>query len=384
MKKERIDELDVLRGLAFLAVVYQHVIGAFINKPAINYQEAVMLGMAFNLSKFAVPAFVMITGITLLYNYAEKIQYVSFIKKRATEIFIPFMLWTIIYYLYAHRNGPIQIDFLLLKEIGSELINPKIGYHLWFVVMIFQFYLFYPFILSFVTWCRANMSLRMALLLLTTIYLFFMWLSSNYLPSVGSNLPGVIQKLIDTRAMNAFFYFMYFAIGALIALRLKEWRNFINRSFEWNSFLFVALFILVGYELISGNPSKVMIGYSTTLKISMFFFTVSSLMMIYDLCLRMTTSDSVVYRFFRFVGKYSFGAYLSHALVISLLSQAATAIGIPITGKNSLIGSTTLLILSFLLSVFVTVLISRLPLAKLLIGSIPKLKKKEGKEQAAA
>ncbi|MGC5328573.1 acyltransferase [Brevibacillus sp. SYSU BS000544] len=384
MKKERIEELDVLRGLAFLAVVYQHVIGAFINKPAINYQEAIMLGMAFNLSKFAVPAFVMITGITLYYNYSEKIQYVSFIKKRATEIFIPFVIWTIIYYLYAHRNGPIQFDFLLLKELGSELIIPKIGYHLWFVVMIFQFYLFYPFILSFVTWCRAKVSLRMALLSLTVIYLFFMWLSSDYLLSVGSNLPWVIQKLIDTRTMNAFFYFMYFAIGALIALRLKEWRNFINRSFEWNIFLFVALFILVGYELISGNPSKVMIGYSTSLKISMFFFTVSSLMMIYDLCLRMTTSDSIVYRFFRFVGKYSFGAYLSHALVISLLSQTATAIGIPITGKNSLTGSLALLIPSSLLSVLLTVLISRLPLGMLLIGSVPKLKKKEGKERAAA
>ena len=68
-RRERIGELDVLRALAFLAVVLQHSLGIYIRSADVQLSESTMLGMLFNLSKFAVPTFVFLTGLTLLYNY---------------------------------------------------------------------------------------------------------------------------------------------------------------------------------------------------------------------------------------------------------------------------------------------------------------------------
>ena len=35
-RKERIAELDLIRSFAFLAVVYQHVIGVYMRKPGVD------------------------------------------------------------------------------------------------------------------------------------------------------------------------------------------------------------------------------------------------------------------------------------------------------------------------------------------------------------
>lgn len=379
LKKERIEELDVLRGLAFLAVVYQHVIGAFINKPDLPYQDAVMLGMIFNLLKFAVPAFVMITGITLLYNYYEKIHYPSFLLKRTKEIFIPYLCWTVIYFLYAHRYVDISVNVHWMKEFAREIFTPTIGYHLWYIVMIFQFYIFYPLILAVIKWCRRSFSFRTMLVGLVASYMILMWLSQNFLPTLGKDQPWLITKLVETRTMNALFYFIYFAIGGYAALKLKEWRNFTQHSIGWNTFMFWGLFIIVGYELIAGTSTKVILGYSTSLKNSMFFFTLSSLLLVYSYGMKLTESRSKLYEILRFIGRYSFGAYLAHALVITLLSRLLIDLGIPLTGQHSLTSSFLLLVCSSALSVFVTIGISRLPLGKLLVGSVPAGKKQNTK-----
>lgn len=47
-QKERIVELDVLRGLAFLAVVLQHAMGVYVRKADIQIADAAMIGILFN------------------------------------------------------------------------------------------------------------------------------------------------------------------------------------------------------------------------------------------------------------------------------------------------------------------------------------------------
>lgn len=63
IRKERIAELELIRALGFLAVVYQHVIGVYMRVPGIDEQTAIVYGMLFHLLKFAVPAFIFMTGL---------------------------------------------------------------------------------------------------------------------------------------------------------------------------------------------------------------------------------------------------------------------------------------------------------------------------------
>jgi len=79
--KERIGELELIRAFGFLAVVYQHVIGVYMQAPGLDFETAAAFGLMFHLLKFAVPAFVLITGAVLFHNYSGNFSYLPFMRK---------------------------------------------------------------------------------------------------------------------------------------------------------------------------------------------------------------------------------------------------------------------------------------------------------------
>ena len=69
MRKEKIFELNLLRSAAFLAVVAQHVLGVYWRDKGITPSGSILVGILFNLCKFAVPLLIFLSGIVLFYNY---------------------------------------------------------------------------------------------------------------------------------------------------------------------------------------------------------------------------------------------------------------------------------------------------------------------------
>lgn len=371
-QKERIVELDVLRGLAFLAVVLQHAMGVYVRKADIQIADAAMIGILFNFTKFAVPSFVFVTGIVLFYNYYERLDYCKFIRKRTVEIFIPYLLWTGIYEIY--YNGVPPISLIWLKEFSKNVVLGTESYHLWFIVMIFQFYLMYPVLLASFKWLRnwvfTRLRFVMAIGLLAALYTLLMWFSSSYIPGVNFQVNyKVIQIfLVEYRDRNFLYFIFYFILGGIAGVSLLKWREFIIRSVSWNSFLFVTLFIWIGYELMrSASGGQINLNYSTSLKPSMFFYTVSEILLLYGLSLAIVKNGSGVFKCIEFVGKFSYGAYLAHALV---LGYAVRGINRFAPSDHYLWTSVLAFILCTLGSMGVTYLISRIPYGKLLVGSM--------------
>ncbi|HUW66359.1 MAG TPA: acyltransferase [Spirochaetia bacterium] len=369
-RKEWIRELDVMRGLALAAVVFQHALGVYVRRPDIRLPDAAMIGMLFNFSKFAVPAFVFATGAVLFYNYYDRLNYAVFIRKRIMDIFLPYFLWTILYDL--HYNGFRHIDAARLIQMGRETLSGTASYHLWFVVLIFQFYLLYPLLLDLFKQIRRLVStparFTALMILLAAIYTWLMWLSASYIEG-GYFHPtsGVIRLIfIDYRDRNFLFFSFYFILGAVAGVALTKWREFVTRSVNWNVFLFVGLFLWVGYELMQGaSGNQVNLNYSTSLKPSMFFYTVSQILLVYGLSLSLAAGGSRLYRPLRFAGKYSYGAYLVHALVLEKVVQAMAHF--PPVGPY-ISQSTVAFAFTLVGSVAVTYLISRIPYGNILIG----------------
>ncbi|WP_235439864.1 hypothetical protein [Paenibacillus sp. DMB20] len=65
MRKERIPEIERLRGLAFLAVVLQHSIAHYSVEEGMGLADGVGMAAMLLAVKFAVPAFIFITGLVL-------------------------------------------------------------------------------------------------------------------------------------------------------------------------------------------------------------------------------------------------------------------------------------------------------------------------------
>ncbi|MFG0217191.1 acyltransferase, partial [Brevibacillus porteri] len=186
-RKERIGELDLIRAFAFLAVVYQHVIGVYIREPRLTEQVSIVYGMLFHLLKFAVPAFIFITGLVLFYNYSEKVNYISFMRKRITEILVPYGIWSVVY-LYLMEK-PLGEGAAFVWNVSKHFLTGTSSYHLWFVVMIFQFYLLYPFwqrvFELFRRFVTSRFRLVVALGVSGLVYGGLMWFSARYIPAHG-------------------------------------------------------------------------------------------------------------------------------------------------------------------------------------------------------
>ncbi|HWI54775.1 MAG TPA: acyltransferase [Desulfobacteria bacterium] len=362
-RRLRIVELDILRGLAFFAVVFQHTVGIYIRKPDVGPIEAQVMGLLFNLSKFAVPMFVFITGIVLFYNYYENLDYRRFISRRVTEILVPYALWTVIYNYFYFRS--ITFDAVWLKTIVKSLLSGEGAYHLWYIVMIFQFYLFFPLIRQVFKIIGKTIT-RHSLLILAAVglgYIVLMWAAGEHSSIFGTK--GLIRNLfVSYRSRNALYYIFYFVLGAFAGLNIHWWRNLSAKYQKPVLFLFVIFFVWVGAQLLSGE--KINLSISTTLKTSMFLYTITQIVLLYNISVLITERYPRVFSVISFVGKYSLGAYLMHALTLDYTVRALYKF-IPTT--HYLVPNLLAFMICSAVSVALAKLIGMIPFGFLLTGS---------------
>jgi len=383
LAKVRVEEWDVLRGIAFLAIVLQHSIGQFAIRKDTSLFDAYTLAVVYHFVKFGVPAFVLLTGAALVYNYYGKLSYPTFIRKRSIDILVPYFLWTAIYYVYMFPEE--RIHFQWFKEVGRQIIAPTLGYHFWFILMIFQFYLLFPLFLKGLIWAKERggpletRTLNSLLVVTGLGYMALMWVSYKYLPNHAASYPDFLQYFITNRNTNFLLYSFYFIFGAVIAIELERWRKIIQSSLRWNIVLFIIAYSWAGYELFvgSGYSLPINLNWSTTLKPSMFILVFSELIVLYLIAMKVTKKNSWLNKLLSWLGKYSFGAYLAHALVLGELVKFIDAYHKVYLGLNQhyvLVTFVAFLIVS-VVSSLICYMISMIPFGRYLIGPTGSKKK---------
>jgi len=370
-----LEELDYWRGIAFLGVALQHVLGVLVRDPQVNLNLplAITLGLCFNLAKFAVPAFVLVSGLVLFRKYLSGVSAIAFYRQRGRELLIPYLFWTLIYQLYyTWGAGAPTVN---LQDWVHQSLTGNGAYHLWYVVLILQFYLLFPLLLPIFRWLTRNTIRTIAVLLgAGLIYLLLMWLSYYFLPGHAASITDrMVQLFIKYRDRNLLFWFYYFLVGGVIGLYLKDFYRLLERYRAYNWGVWCLLLIWVTSELAVGiSNNSINLGISSTLKPSMLFFTVSSLFLLYDLCLSLRTSTGWLSRLLKAFGRYSLGAYFIHALTLALAMSWLRSY--QLTGTHPYLSLILAWILCVLLALLATFLLSYLPGGRWLIGSSPRKK----------
>lgn len=95
MKKAKLEEIEILRGITFLTVVFQHIIAGIFYQPGLSPLTLNVATTFLGLIRFAVPLFVFITGVVLFYNYDAKVNYKDFLFKRFKHVVVPYLVWTV-------------------------------------------------------------------------------------------------------------------------------------------------------------------------------------------------------------------------------------------------------------------------------------------------
>ncbi|MCJ8010234.1 acyltransferase [Paenibacillus sp. KQZ6P-2] len=378
MGKSRIEEWTQLRGLAFMAIVMQHSIAEYIYRADIQPADSIMLTMIYHLTRFGTPTFVFLSAVLMFYKYGEGVRYFPFIRKRFESVYVPFLFWTLIYWLYVHVFTP-QFWQIGGRDWGSllrELFIPQIGYQLWFIIMIVQFYIFFPIMaviyrsvrsrLEPLNEKRRNQSVLAIIAVTGILYMMLLYLSYYQMGSWSEKLGNPWSEMIQYRSYSFLMYGFYFVMGAVCAANIEKWRTWCMKLLPWSGLVFLGMYIKMGYDVIRGSGEVVNLNISTYLKPSTFIIIVAQMLLLYGLLMLLQPHSRKFTRLLAWMGRYSFGGYLVHALVIYAIAYITRPLDL---GGYHMLFTLLTFILTVLASLGISYTLSHVPSLSWTVGA---------------
>ncbi|OCX54072.1 hypothetical protein BEL04_07310 [Mucilaginibacter sp. PPCGB 2223] len=300
-KTQQFDWINNLRVIALFAVIVLHTTSPVLetyNKGPVNVW---LIGDFYNsLVRFAVPVFVMITGALMLHREYEL---GDFLKRRLSRVVTPFLFWSLVYIAYMYYNEDIDMPetwWLTFKQ-AMHFLRDGASYHLWYVYMLIGLYLIMPVISRFVR-NASQKEVRYFLIVWFLVMMIEQPYFSKYKPS------------LDLRYFEG--YIGYLVLGHSLAFAKFKVKN----MRVWMYLLFVVSLALIvcGTYLLYQHYN----GISTI----MYEPISPSIMLIASSVFLIGKSSAPklpqwLIKLRDFAGTYSFGVYLSHALILQLLDQ---------------------------------------------------------------
>ncbi|WP_232695873.1 acyltransferase [Brevibacillus daliensis] len=302
--EQRLKEYDFIRVLCVFGVIAIHVTSHFVTKTE--------LAFAWNqLSRFAVPMFMILSGFFLFYKdrHYPPNKWVP-MKNRIVKLMIPYLLWTTVYALFTQgglmENGNYSMWFSYWLEV--TLLGK--GYvHLYFMLIVFQFYLLYPL---FRRWFyRSPKSLLFLTFIITLVMQTLVFISNN--PNISYTLPDIWYSYSVPIPVWCF----YFISGMWLAHHRDRWESWIKGK-GWLFFLlWIASYVLLFMD--SKSSSTFMLSMKPTIIIycfASFFFFFSMGSFLYR-------KKKWWHSTFDWISTQSFLIFLLHPLLLTVLSQEA-------------------------------------------------------------
>lgn len=346
MIKKTPAELIVMKSLAFLAVVFQSALLYVMNHRSPHPEEAIMIGMLFHFVKFSAPVFVFLVGFHMV-QQKEAIHYRRYVSHKWVELMIPYIIWSFVYFILFSSH-------LHVLDAMKQLLLGEAAPHLWYVVMIIQFHLLILIIVPFFRWLDQKKYWKSFIIVSAIIYIGFITFIS---PIVQS------ESYIHYVDRTFLAYFFYFCLGGMAAYTLPAWRKFVIRAIPFNTFLFLSLFIVVGYELFTSQSIfSIDLTAITYLKPSMVLYVTSEIFLLYALSITIVQTKSRLYTLLRFISRYTYGAYIAHMFFLYVFAPI-----IPTT-MYSMLQAVILFTITTIVSIGVCYIIHATPLSLLFIG----------------
>ncbi len=299
-KLARYNYIDVLRVISSIAVIAIHVIMYYI--PAFSVHSTSWTGLMCSkvLAQFAVPVFFMISGATIFSSTREE-SYGSFIKRRLTKIAIPFLAYSVIYYLFYVF---VKHEYALgIYEFIKRFFNKNIQGHLWYLYALIPLYFFYPAIKK----CVQSLSKKG---LLSLILAFFA--IDSFIPLLNQLLALFCDFKIGTYSFGRFgVYLNYTLIGYYIHTYVSSTKkNGIIAAFSGlaSVVLMIVLSFFTSTKKFDQQWIDILLGFVVVQASSVMILTKC----IYENC----KLKPFIQKTLSTLGALSFSAYLVHMLVL--------------------------------------------------------------------
>lgn len=292
-KQEQFSFFDFIRGIAILAVIIIHVsffLSEFPDKFPLYFLElSEHIG---RLSRFAIPFFIISSGILLTLKDLKKETLKKFYFKKIKRIFIPYIFFSFLATLVYSDNIT-----TLPRYIGKAVWDVLTGtgsLPYWFLAVLVQLYIIYPLI-----WYLFVVKKVKPYILLSSSFVFSL---AYYLISTQWNEWTIIFGNFYFLGSFLFFFVLGMVLKPLVLSKEREWLKKIG-IVPWT----IAITILfLGISNI--NPLNryfnVRLIYGTSLFLLLYY---------------LYPKISKFSAFFQKIGKASLYIYLIHFLILSIL-----------------------------------------------------------------
>src|SRR5699024_6615288 len=227
--KKFYEDIPIFRAIAALFVVAVHttasVAYSFSNKEFTHE----LLGYLNQIERLGTPVFAVISAFLLMSSVLNRgFSTKYFFKSRFVKIFIPYVIWTILYlifrYFYLDNLNP-DTSFI------DYLIFGNAYHHLYFIVVVLQFYLVFPLL----QYLRKGPLLIIVYVL--SCLLHYYWITSGNIDFSNA----LIYKFVNSR-LFIFNWISFFVLGLVYVNYYEEIKSVINK---YKSAFIVAIILLL-------------------------------------------------------------------------------------------------------------------------------------------
>lgn len=350
---ERILFPDILRIVAVFAVMVLHVGASDFCSSSVESYNWQVVNFYECLLRWAVPVFVMISGMFFL-NPKKEITLSKLYRKNIFRIITALIFWGVLYRTISVIETVIadKIDLktlavTMLNEYSKLLFGP-VWYHLWFLYMIVGLYILVPVFRVFTRHAKEKHYKYLIL-----IYL----LLGSTLPLIKDSILLVNRTLeINFEISEMLGFSCYFVLGYYL-YKYKVYK----RTKRWVYILAIVSVVLqiIGTFFISNQLGTGHELLYETFRPNIVIQSIAVFLFVKDLPLKVNFSERTKSWIFT-LSRYSFGMYLVHDLFNILFSK----IGFTATSFNSFFAIPICSVATFILSFMAVWVLDRIPVIK--------------------
>lgn len=304
--EKKLNELNIHRAIACISVVLVHITAGLIFLGTTGLEMKFMLSFINRSLKFTTPTFIFISGFILFYVYQNReVNYLSFWRKRLGVILAPYILWTIFYYGYFILTGAYNFswEFFLQKLIFADMV-----YHLYFILIITQFYLLFG-VFRYL-FLKYNSHILIAIFFISNI-LF---------------MNNIYFKYVDRFFMQ---YIFFFALGCYMSKNYQMFKPKISANKFIITMGYVLACLLYGFQFIYMSVLNRPLFSGHTVNNIWFIFSLISIIFYLLISIKIEEGQfEFLKKFLYMVSDGSYYIYLSHPFILILAEKVIRYMGI--------------------------------------------------------
>jgi membrane-bound acyltransferase YfiQ involved in biofilm formation len=299
-------EFTALTVLMTLLVMYSHAS----SEAFTGYQKDSLLYLAVFVTKklcgFAVPGFIFMSAAKyfLAYERGGGFDYPSFLLKRVSKVYFPYIFWVVAYFIYFTGRYYFPPTY---GELAQYLALGTLVSHFYFVVVIMQLYLLMP------AWrCFARQKTA-TLAVVLVVSLAVMYISKTQLRGF---------EYAD-RIFTSFLF--YWLLGVVCGTRYDAFLAFLKRR---RALLLPAeLLIIAAHIALSYLSSRGLVRYPFA-EAGQIVYATALLMLALDLCAAIKPEKLPLRRLVERISAASYYIYLCHNLTLFIVDEYTPGWGI--------------------------------------------------------